>query len=248
MGSDTFFDRANKPYWKPYCQSSSAVGILVEIAGHKHLGKAIQELPNMIKLVGRGFTRPKVSLVSQWVYNPLLRRIKLRLFIQALLFLMKVGGLLFKFPWPLSMFHITLKIMLCVVATAQVFMASNKLKSGIAGKDGLGKFLSALVFPLLAGIVQRSYGIWHTEIANWCMITFMAVYTIFLQNLLEKEGFKDVLLATTSMYALIGSDPFQEKVPEIARNLWVISQNVTNGLSAVKTLALFPGKVLTTYR
>ncbi|MDR1528489.1 MAG: hypothetical protein LBS22_02805 [Puniceicoccales bacterium] len=248
MEIDTFFGRINEPGLKLCCQVSRAMGVLIEIAGYKDWGKAAQEAPNMIKLIGRGLTRPRVSLISQWVYDPLSRRIKLRLLIQALLFLMKVGSLLFKFSQPLSMFHITLKIMLCVVATAQVLMASNKLKSGIASPDGLGKLLLALIFPLLASIIPYFYGTWSTGMASWCMITFFSVYTVFLQDLLEKEGFKDVLLATISIHALIDSNSLQEKIPEVTQNLWNISQNITNGCIAVKTLALFLGRVLTIYR
>ncbi|MDR1173512.1 MAG: hypothetical protein LBK24_01815 [Puniceicoccales bacterium] len=242
MERGTFFGRIDKPDLKPYCQASGAVGVLIEVAGYKSCGRAIQDTPNILKLIGRCFTRPKTNLINQWLYDPASRRIKLRLPIQALLFLMKAGDLLFKFSWPLSMLHIILKITLGVVATAQVFMASDKLKSGIAGPDGLGKLLLAVVLPLLADIVPYSYGIWNSGMVNRCMVAFFSVYTIFSQGLLEKEGFKDVLLATMSIRALIGTNSFQEKIPAIAQDLWNMSQNITNGLNAIQTLALLLGK------
>ncbi|MDR2777118.1 MAG: hypothetical protein LBB17_03720 [Puniceicoccales bacterium] len=245
MGSDNFFGRINKPNWKPYCQASKAMGVLIEIAGHESCGKAIQDTPNMIKLIDRGITRPKTGLFHQWIYDPSSRRIKLKLQIQTLLFLMKVGGLLVKFSWPLSMFYIALKITLCVVATTQAFMASDKLKSGVTGQYGLEKLLLALIFPLLTDVVPYFYGMWSTEISR-CILIISAAYTVFLQDLLKKEGFKDVLLATTSIYELIGSNPFQKKVPEIAKNLWNISKDVTNGSDAVKTLVFSLREILTT--
>ncbi|MDR1457429.1 MAG: hypothetical protein LBI47_01060 [Puniceicoccales bacterium] len=230
---------------KPYSQVAAAWGTLLGNAEYPNLGEVFQRFPSALKLIARYLTVPKTNWLTQWIYDPSSRRIKLKLPIQAALFLMKAGDLLFKFSGPVATFHITLKVTLCIIATAQVFMASDKLRSSIASPGGLGNLFLALIFPLFADAIPYFYGMWSVEMANWYTVVFASVCTVFLQAFLEKEGFKDVLSATTSIRELMGPNLFLERVPKVAQDLWKISHNLANGYCAVETLVLSSKKVLT---
>ncbi|MDR2603636.1 MAG: hypothetical protein LBC11_03725 [Puniceicoccales bacterium] len=230
---------------KPCSKASIAMGVLIEIVGYPDLGKALQGTPSVLKLVRRCLITPERDRCSQWIYDSSSRRIKLKLLIQAALCLMSVGNLLFKFSGPLAMFHIALKITLCIVAAVQVFMASDKLKSSIANPNGQGNLLLALVFPLFADAIPYFYGMWNVEMVNWYTVTFFSAYTVFLQAFLEKEGFKDVLLATTSIHEFVGPNPFRKMAPKVAQDLWKISHDLASGYCALETLVLFSKRVLT---
>ncbi|MDR0693556.1 MAG: hypothetical protein LBF49_03245 [Puniceicoccales bacterium] len=232
---------------KPWAQAAVAGGTLFGNMRCPDLEEAFQRFPSMLKLVARYLAGQKTNLFTKWIYDPSSRRIKLKLPIQAALFLMKVGDLLFKFSGPLATFHITLKVALCIVATAQVLMASDKLKSSIASPGGLGNLFLAVVFPLFADAIPYFYGMWNAEIANWYTVTFFSVYTVFLQSFLEQEGFKDVLLASISTRELMGPNPFLGNVPEVAMDLWKISHNLASGYCAMETLVLLLKKVLTAF-
>jgi hypothetical protein len=147
------------------------------------LGKSHLPGPKISKLRSRTFPQPRVKLIRQWVSDPLSGRRKLRLLVQALL-------LSFKFSWLFSMFHIALKMILCVMATAEVSMASNKPKSCIAIPYGFGKLLLALIFQLPADIRPYLYGRLDAGMTNQCPVTLFLLVQFSCSPFWRKKKLK----------------------------------------------------------
>jgi hypothetical protein len=230
---------------KMYGQASDAMGVLMKIAEYKRSAKIFQGSANVLKFGSKCLSCNRKNLADKLIYNSTSRKIKLELPIKALMSVMEICDLFFKFSWPLRMFCVALKVTLLLISILQIFITPDRLKIGIASPYGLINLSLALVLPLFADIIPYCCDMLSNKTARRIMVTSISLLTTpFLGNRLRKKGFGDMLSATKLTHQIasheeIDLNPFKNIGSQDAQDLWNKSQNIYNVYNSVTTLYSF---------
>jgi hypothetical protein len=229
---------------KMYCKASDAMGVLMEVAEYKRSAKIFQGSANLLKFGSKCLSSNRANLTDKLIYNSTSKKIKLEIPIKALLSVMEICDLLFKFSWPLRMFCVALKVTLLLISILQIFITPDRLKNGIASPNGRINFLLSCVLPLFADITPYCCDILSNKTASQIMgISISILTTLFLGNHLRKKGFGDVLSAAELTHQIaseeINLNPFKNIGSQDAQDLWNEPQNICSFYDSVTTLYSF---------